>query len=750
MVPRANDDVWDKIFEGPPQELIDPQPASAEVVPPYFTLSAPDNQPPNKRRDIQGLRALAVVLVILDHIGSWPHGGFIGVDVFFVISGYLITGILIRAATGTQRIGRYFWDFYKRRIRRILPAAITVLLACWIVADLVFRGARVSESHSDIWWAGGFLANIHFAQIGTDYFQSTRSPSLVQHYWSLSVEEQFYVVWPAIIAIVIVVLAKRNRAGIAAAIPVVVIATVASFVYGLFETHSDPTGAYFSTFVRAWELGLGATVAVLLARYPDLASRLGSARAPLALAGFVGIVVSAALIRSNGGFPEVAALLPVAATALVIFAGAGAGAVSDDSPLLAPLTNPISQYLGRISYSLYLWHWPAILVIGALISQTDNPAIYYTVVALATLGLSIFSFHLIEDPIHGGLRNDDTQRTMRQTIGKATLGAVTLLVAAISLYALKPAAAHVNYADVAPPATGQPAPGGSESDQIASVSASLDHAIVAALNSEAFPALKPDLDHLGLSGAMNDWAGCNAQAAILKTCIFGPRDSSKVAVVLGDSMSLSWLPAVRQALVPQGWTVYGLARQQCPAAYVSHTAQGGSAALAAGCDRLHAFYSRAMSLIKPRLVILSSADETMETLRDKASGPYAVDEYQTGMIKTERIVAGAGRTVVTLAPPPDGKSLLDCDTAGAVPDDCVRPISALWQSQVDADSAAARATHTQYINTERWFCATDDYCPSFVGTTPVFYDSAHMTRQYALMIAPDVRAALIKAVASHR
>src|SRR5450631_914041 len=146
-------------------------------------------RPGSFRKDIEGLRAVAVVLVVLDHLVSWPRAGFVGVDVFFVISGFLITGLLLNESERRGRIS--IRNFYARRARRILPAALTVLLAVAVAAHLVFRGARVKDTVTDVWWSLGFSANIHFASIGTDYFQANRPPSLVQHFWSLAVEEQF-------------------------------------------------------------------------------------------------------------------------------------------------------------------------------------------------------------------------------------------------------------------------------------------------------------------------------------------------------------------------------------------------------------------------------------------------------------------------------------------------------------------------------------------------------------------------------
>ncbi|MCW2522205.1 MAG: acyltransferase, partial [Frankiales bacterium] len=216
--------------------------------------------------------------MIAGHLSGWPRGGFVGVDVFFVISGYLITGLLLREAERAARVS--LKSFYARRARRILPASLTVLAVAAVANQVAFSGARVREGVSAIWWALGFAANIHFADTGTDYFQATRPPSLVQHFWSLAVEEQFYLVWPLVIVLVVALVGRRR--GPAATRRVLFVlalaATAASFAYAVSQTKSDPTAAYFSTPARAWELGVGAVIASALAHYPQRAGRLGWGR----------------------------------------------------------------------------------------------------------------------------------------------------------------------------------------------------------------------------------------------------------------------------------------------------------------------------------------------------------------------------------------------------------------------------------------------------------------------------------------
>ncbi|WP_378148167.1 acyltransferase family protein [Cnuibacter sp. UC19_7] len=369
------------------------------------------------RPDIQGLRALAVVAVILDHAIGWPLGGFVGVDVFFVISGFLITGLLLRDLERTGRVS--FRDFYAKRMRRILPAALVVLAVTAGVGFVVFNVTRAWQTVWDAVYSLVFVANWRFAAQGTDYFHASDAVSPLQHFWSLSVEEQFYLVWPGLVMLLLLLLpaalrrgapasasasgagsasarasvsASRMRAvrivvGVAAAIVV-----AASFGWAVVQTGSDPTVAYFSTLTRAWELALGAVLAAALPLLLRLPSVL---RAVLGWVGLAGIVASFFVI--DGGstpFPGPGAALPVVATAVLIAGGVGGGRQRH----LFPLTNPVSVFVGDMSYSLYLWHFP-VIVFFAVLLPTPGPTT--TGIVLATIGaLALVSYFLVEQPLH--------------------------------------------------------------------------------------------------------------------------------------------------------------------------------------------------------------------------------------------------------------------------------------------------------------------------------------------------------------
>ncbi|WP_256728693.1 acyltransferase family protein [Microbacterium oleivorans] len=354
-------------------------------------MNIPTSPHPTPRRDIQGLRALAVVAVIGAHAAGWPRGGFVGVDVFFVVSGFLITGALLREirSTGGIRLAA----FAGRRARRILPAALVVLAVTAAIASAIFHRARAEQTLLDALWSAGFAANWRFAALGTDYFHADDAVSPLQHYWSLAVEEQFYLVWPLLLLAVVSLLPAATRRGPRAAVAVGTLAAAAataSFAWALAQSGDAAVAAYFSTLTRAWELAAGAIVATCVPALARMPRALGGT---LSWLGLAAIVVAFAVIDPEAaGFPAPWALLPIGATVLVL---AGGAAGDPRHRHLFPLTNPVSVAVGDLSYSLYLWHFPVIVFAAVLLPAREAS----TWLVLGVIGvLALASYHLVERP----------------------------------------------------------------------------------------------------------------------------------------------------------------------------------------------------------------------------------------------------------------------------------------------------------------------------------------------------------------
>src|SRR5436190_6505580 len=356
------------------------------------------------RSDIQGLRALAVLLVVLGHAGVGSvSGGFVGVDVFFVVSGFLITGLLLAEARANGSVSLV--DFYVRRARRILPAAALTLLAADVASFFLLNFLRARDAVHDSLYAAGFAANFRFAARGLDYFAQADPPSPLLHYWSLAVEEQFYLVWPAVFALVLFGVGFMRRRGWTGRwqqrrlLLVVVVLASLSLGWSIHLTATLPQAAYFSPLTRAWELGLGAALAVgasALMRVPPLG------RLVMGWAGLLAIALAAVLFSERTPFPGSAALVPTVGTALVIAAGLGG---RHSRPAVGRLLGlrPLC-IVGDRSYALYLWHWPVLILAGQYVGHELSLGVKLGLLVGAFV-LSCVSYALVENPIRRKARS---------------------------------------------------------------------------------------------------------------------------------------------------------------------------------------------------------------------------------------------------------------------------------------------------------------------------------------------------------
>lgn len=680
---------------------------------------------PGVRQDIQGLRAVAVIVVVLNHLLDWPSGGFVGVDIFFVISGYLITDLILRER---DRTGRVSWvGFYRRRIRRIIPVAIVVLVATVVVSRVLYPAIRARIIGQDAGWAAIFLSNWHFAKVKTDYFNNEALVSPLQHFWSLAVEEQFYVVWPVVI-IGVSALAIRRLSYRRTLAAVIGAAVVASFLYALNDSQRHPASAYFSTASRAWELGVGALIAVVA---PQLTKLPTASRQLLAWSGLAGIVASMFLISSDSTFPAPWALLPVASAGAVIISGAGANVRG-----LLPLTNPVSQYVGNVSYSLYLWHFPIIVMLRDFSPEGGVWRTVLTVAAMASL--TVFSFQLIEDPIRRSNWLEPHRRGIRRVRYTEALdpafprqaGFILLAMAVVSSSAF---AGHLN-TRTAPGGTGPAAVNAAVARGATGFGAGLATQIDSALNATQFPSLSPDVDQLDANKAPQ-WKDCGTTGPWnAAKCTYHAARSTRQVAVIGDSIALSWLPGLIKAFNANGYTVHSFVAGHCPAAQV----EVGDGSDTTSCAKHRKWAVGAIKALKPDIIVMSDASFLIPTLHDHATGGRARAEWQEGAAATLRELTPVARTVV-LSSPPGSKNLINCKTIRATPTACNGSSNDVAVQQLrSAEMTAASQTRATYVDATALFCGANGSCPSFVGSTPVYVDGDHLTRQYCELIAPGL------------
>jgi peptidoglycan/LPS O-acetylase OafA/YrhL len=527
------------------------------------------------RRDIEGLRAIAVLIVVAYHAGipGWG-GGFIGVDVFFVISGFLITSLLIKERESDGRIA--LLTFYARRIRRLLPISSVVAVVSVVGALAILPSTTFSSLGTDVVAAAGFFVNMLFAIRGTDYLAGDTDPSVIQHYWSLAVEEQFYLIWPGLIALVTIG-AQQVRRRIT---PVIITVISGSFAASVVLSPTAPTWSYFGLHTRAFELGVGALLAV---QWP-LVERWGqSTRAALSWAGLIGIGFSIPLAAAVDYFPGWVAAIPVLATAAAI----AGGDTTDRGAQLLLRRRPL-QWVGEHSYSLYLWHWPVLVLGAGLVGRTLGWSETIAAIAL-TFALSALGFTLIEHPLRRSPRLIQ-QPAPNYSLGASLIGLTLLVGVGVSQYqpqastgvvAEAPSLSTSTTTTVAADTTfAAPHSSASTNDSATSAPTSttlpplVDNrdaeplaAILAALDNTVLPEnVRPDVYN-----AVNDTStlydtNCHQfmTPAVTKGCVFGDTDGEFTIGLIGDSHAAQWFAAINTIAISNEWRLIAHTQGGCP------------------------------------------------------------------------------------------------------------------------------------------------------------------------------------------
>ena len=687
------------------------------------------------RPDVQGLRAVAVGLVVSAHVTGWPSGGFIGVDVFFVISGFLITSLLVRERARTGRIS--FRGFYARRARRLLPAAFATLAATLAAAHVVFLSGRFQETVTDVIWAALFGANINFARQGTDYFNLTAAPSMVQHFWSLAVEEQFYLVWPSLILLAFAVPASRGRHRVTRPDEgnrrlvrlglLLGAVTAASFAWSVHATSASPVTAYFSTFTRAWELGVGALVAVSALQLQRVPAPL---RAALAWAGLLVIMMSAFLIDERTPFPGSAAALPVLGAAALLAWGSTPGGPGTRWAL----GSATAGFVGAISYSLYLWHWPVVVVAGVLL--TPGSDLFYASALVISFALATVSYYCIEQPVlHTNWLLGDRPRdaahsrpVFRRALAVGSVAAVLAVAAAVAVTVVprdSSGDAQVDAARAAAQANAAAAADGGPA--LTPLQEEIQEATLA---TEWPEDLDPGLEDMpGYLTKQWDEGCLHIGESNLDKCRQGDPDAEQTLAVLGDSFAAAWVPALSEGLVPQGWSVQPLTFGLCP--NISTLTYFANEPFD-GCVEHREWAIQQILDNPPTVVALSHAW--------RAQLPRGADRpsvYLEGLTDVVRRVQASGARVVILGAPPGSASLQDCPTSLNSPGDCLQGPADTFATQLASEREVAARTGAEAVNPEAWFCV-NGLCPTFVDSTPVYADGAHMTAEYSRKIAAEV------------
>ncbi len=698
---------------------------------------------PAFRADIQGLRAVAILAVVAYHAHvSQVGGGFVGVDIFFVISGFLITSLLWREIRerGTVALGR----FYGRRARRLLPSAAIVIVATVAGAAVWLPPLEARAVVTDGVTAAFYVANYRFAAAQTNYLQATTASPL-QHFWSLGVEEQFYVLWPALL-IGVAIASRRARSSRPAALAVVAVLAVTSFAFSDWLTGANQPWAFFSLPSRAWEFAAGGFVALAIPQLRRLPARLA------VIGGWVGlgmVVWSVFGLSSTTPFPGVAALAPVVGTAVVIAAGC-AETVGGPRVLLG--TRPMQQ-LGRVSYTWYLWHWPLLILWPAATGHALTEA-QGLGLAVASLVLAAGTTRLVEEPVRSWSWLAVRRRSLALGAGLSLAAVAGSLLVDTSLPSL---AGHgvapvANFAPPPPPSTGHAGAGGRGRPSALLVAARtetrlVNDAVTRSVGVQDVPTnLEPPLASAHVDEAPPFFDGCfdTFTDATVHPCVYGDTSvtSSRHTVVLfGDSHATMWFPAVDDLANAHHDRLISLGKAVCPPADLSIYSPVLGRPYTE-CDQWRAAAIARIQQLHPAVVIVSTAWNYGAMYRFQMYDP----SYNAALTRTIGELRRSGARVVVIGPIPeplgDNPDCLSAHLTSAT--SCNAPLDSpiVFDPKGMADErAVARKAGASYLSVPRWFC-TRTTCPPMVDNMVVWRDTSHVTATYCHSLAPALGAAL--------
>lgn len=698
------------------------------------------------RQDIEGLRAVAVLAVVLFHAGvPGVGGGFIGVDVFFVISGFLITGLLWREVktAGTVRLRR----FYGARARRLLPASALVGVATAIGSAILLPPLQARSVIVDGIASALYAGNYRFAVQHVDYLAANKPPSPFQHYWSLGVEEQFYLMWPTLIigtAWLIRLARRRSRARpTSSASPyLLVLALVAavSFAVSLAASRTWPSWAFFSLPTRAWELGVGGLVALTAHQWRRLAGL------PAALAGWVGlglILITCIQLSTTTPYPYTAALFPVLGTALVI--GAGCAAPSHGCSLV--LSWSPMRAIGRVSYSWYLWHWPLLLLAPPLLGHPLELRGRLAAVAVSG-GLAVLTLYFIENPVRFAAPG------CRSATGSLALGAAVTAVAVcvgMALLVMVPTPVGRGAPAAALTIAAAPALVGQNVDPhgaaVQHAFAQVQAAVAAAVDLKAVPSnLDPPVADTSVDERAIYLNGClrNYLDVGQPECAAGDTTSTTRVALVGDSHAAMWNPALEKVAAQRHWRLETLARVNCPLQDLPITSSYLRREYTE-CEQWRGQIMARLQAEHPRLIVLG--------VRRRYGPDFGFTAYDQAWLdslgRTVAQLRSTGATVLVLGQIPDPHMevpiclSVHLDDAGA----CSPPRSAAVNDGGISDERAATTIHGgHYADLTALFCAAER-CPVIIGNDLVFFDDNHLTMAYAQALSPVIGALADRALA---
>lgn len=658
----------------------------------------PREQKVKFRSDIQALRALAVLMVFLYHL--WPSGipgGFTGVDVFFVISGYLITSLLVREVDGTGKIS--FFGFYVRRAARLLPLSLLVLSCIIIVALLVSPKHNWGDVGGNVAAAALYVENWWLHIQAGDYLAGAGALNPAQHFWSLSVEEQFYFFWPLMIFAVFAACKKLSLGDYKKVLSsTFLISIVVSFFYSDWATRNGvASGGYFSTFSRAWQLAVGGCLALM-------PLRRWTWQPIWVLVGLAGILAGAFCISSADPYPGRLALVPTLAAAVFIYFGGEAQA-----PLLNRLMSarPV-QWLGDVSYSLYLWHWPIIVFYDQY--HGGERGVFANVMIL---GLALLVSHYSKLWVEDKFRLNFTKGRGDKVLLGAGASSLAVASLAVGLGLMAKTSEKVVGEFPGAAAIAQEGFGNSEDE----------HFVPALVN------VKADVASAYAQGCVQQ-----VESSTVLYCIYGDDTAPVKMAVVGDSHAVHWLPAFEEIATNYNVQVLGVTKTSCPLAdqVVMHT---GIKMPYLSCKDWADNVVNELIERQIGYVVISQSPKYMVPERPEDADYAAEGPLSDGMVRLWRKLQDHGIKVYAIRSTPwQAQRMGDCAANHSWPFlECAgRQEEVLTRS---ANVVASEKSGASLLDMTDQFCR-DGICPAVIGDVFVYRDNAHISATYARTIAP--------------
>ena len=630
---------------------------------------------------IDGLRALAAILVVLFHAEMPGFGnGFVGVDVFFVLSGFLITSLLLRERLRTNSIS--LWGFYARRARRLFPAALFVLLVTAVLYQLCATPLEVATNRSGFSFASIYVSNWYFMGQATDYFAQDSSVSPVLHYWSLSVEEQFYLVWPVVMLGVLAIRSIRERFNIAFLVSLL----IALFVISAVMDSGNETSAYFNTIARAYQLIAGATLAAIMLKWNQLGKPTNALTRRAPMIGAVSLILLLLVSTSLTSLgPWQVGVVGVVATVGILWGISTA----ENSRVFAPLTTRSAHSLGNWSYSIYLWHWP-VIVLGGLIGVIPEFWGYRVpLVLVLTIGLAAATYHFLEKPVLN--ISVTTARARKAAVGiglVATIGAALL-----SLVILRVPDASATLINTA-------TQGQQETD------------------------------------------GPRADVVVEST------GGGKTVLVVGDSHANFWRQGFTAYAQEKGFTVVFVTKLSCPWMDIPALTPQSTDTLFNCQERLWEPAISAAKEFSPAVTVLASRSVLSRKLLVNgeiisADQPGWADVIAAGTQKALTQIAPYTNKIVIIEPLPEtATSMLDCLSTGAEPASCDQEVDVKTGTLTFEEITRAIVTENPNVvsvSLDELICP-DNMCPAEANGVATHRDNQHLTWDYAEVIMPQVDA----------